>query len=313
MNTEYVTVEAQGRDFIDLGPIITRIWKGRLAVGLFCAAFLVFGVLYLHFATYKYTATMVLVPTQGQNQGGAMSQLGSLASLAGIDLPAGQNVSPFTLYPEVMKTRIVADSLATHYPGLMHRLFPDQWDEDTKRWRDPAGVLKDMKNVVKAVLGFPPHPWTAPSGADVQELMRRRAQATPDSKKPILTLTFSDKDPVLAREFVEALHASTDEVLRQQTLYRSQKYARYIENELLSVHQADLRQVLMNSLSQQEMLVMMSNSGTAFAAEPVGRAVSSVLPTSPNPTISLLVLGVLGAGFGMAWAYFGLRLIKRRR
>lgn len=305
MSSDYSSVEAQRQDFIDLGAIAGRIWRGRLLVGLCSALFLVLAVFYLHFATYKYTATLLLVPTQGQNQTGSGSgQLSGLASLAGIDLGGSQNVSPFTLYPEIMKARIVADNFAARYPGLMHRLFPTQWNPATRQWRDPGGSLHVFAGFVKSILGFPPRPWAAPSGADVQELIRTRVQATPDSKKPILTVTFEDKDADLARQFLTALHESTDRVLREETLDRSTKYAHYLGNQLLSVQQTDLRQVLTNSLSQQETLLMMSNSDTPFAAQPVGDSVSSQRPTSPNPAMVLLAAMIMGAILGSARAYF---------
>lgn len=313
MSSEYSTSEAQARDFIDLGAIAGRIWRGRILVGMSCVGCLLLAITYLHFASYKYTATLLLVPTQGQSQSGAGGQLGGLASLAGLDLSGSQNVSPFALYPEVMKARIVADTFAARHPDVMRRLFASQWDDASKQWRDPGGSLHAAAGVVKSLLGFPPRPWAPPAGAEVQDLIKMRVQATPDSKKPILTVTFDDKDPALARQFLAALHDSTDLVLRQETLDRSTKYARYVENELRLVQQADLRQILTNSLSQQESLVMMSNSDTPFAAQPVGAAVSSSAPTSPTPSMVLLAAALVGVLMGSAWAYFGPSLSGIRR
>jgi len=300
-------------DGIGLQAIIARLWQGWRVILLFGAAFFLLGVLYLHLANYTYTATLVVVPTQGQNQSGGTGQLGSLASLAGIDIGGSQNVSPFTLYPDVMKTRIVSDTFVAKYPGLMHQLFADQWDAATDSWKDTGGLLHQVASMVKGILGYPPRPWMPPGAGDVQQVVTDKVQALLDSKKPVLTITFNHRDPVFARNFLQALHESADQVLRRQTLDRSTKYAHYLEQELQKVQLAEVRQVLTNSLSQQETLVMMSNSNTPFAAQPVGNAISSMRPTNPRPVSILLAALLAGFFCGGAWAYFGLPMPRRLR
>ncbi len=54
---------------------------------------------YLHLASYTYTSTMTLIPTQTQ-QRDMTGQLGGLATLAGITMPGESTASPFTVYPE---------------------------------------------------------------------------------------------------------------------------------------------------------------------------------------------------------------------
>jgi len=134
-------------------------------------------------------------------------------------------------------------------------------------------------------------------------VLSTRVRVDLDRKKPIITVTFNHRDPVFARRFLQALHESTDLVLRRQTLDRSTKYARYLEEELRKEQQAELRQVLTNTFSQQEVWIMMSSSNTPFAAQPVGDAVSSIRPTSPNPLVILLAMTVVGLICGSTLAY----------
>lgn len=289
--------------FIDLYAIFVSLRKGWKTIAIAWVVSLLLGVLYLHITTYNYTATLLLVPTQGQNQNNIGSQLGSLSSLVGLDFLSSQNVSPFTLYPDVMKTRVVSDTFAARYPDLMHELFEDQWDSDRDVWRAPEGVMYKIVAWSKGVLGYPPRPWAPPNGGDVERVLSTRVRVDLDRKKPILTVTFSHRDPVFARRFLQALHESTDLVLRRQTLDRSTKYARYLEQELRKEQQAELRQVLTNTFSQQEVWIMMSSSDTPFAAQPVGGAVSSTRPTSPNPIIILLAMTMLGLLCGSTLAY----------
>lgn len=290
---------------VDFHAIFVHIRRGWLAIMLACAVAFLLGVLYLHVARYTYTASLVLVPTQNQNQGGLGSQLGNLSSLVGLDLGSSQNVSPFILYPDVMKTRAVSDVFAARYPDLMHELFDDQWDSGNQSWKPPSGIVHEVAAVVKDMLGYPPQSWAPPSGADVEGVLSTQVQIDVDRKKPILTVIFNHRDPAFARRFLQALHESTDLVLRRQTLDRSRKYSRYLEQELKNEQQSELRQVLINSFNQQEMLVMMSSSDAPFAAQPVGGAVSSVRPTNPKPVIVLLAAIIIGLVCGCIWGYYG--------
>jgi hypothetical protein len=303
--TQHQATDESG-EAIDFREIFNRLWQGRTTIALTCAVSLVLGVLYLHVAIYTYTASLVLVPTQTQGQNGISSQLGSLSSLVGIDFSNPQNVSPFTLYPDVMNSRVVGETFAARYPDLMHELFVDQWDDSRKSWRHPEGFMHDAIAAVKSIAGYPPQSWAPPSGADVQDVISKRVKTEIDNKKPIITVTFSHRDPLFARRFLQALHESTDLVLRRQTLDRSTKYSHYLEQELKKEHQADLRQVLISSFSQQEMLMMMSSSSTPFAAQPIGGAVSSMRPTSPKPIFVLLAAIAFGLFCGGSWEYFGL-------
>lgn len=302
---QYGTI-SEGEERVDIQAILIRLWQGRATIALTCAVSLALGVLYLHTATYKYTASLVLVPPQSQGQSGAGSQLGSLGALVGLGISNSDNVSPFTLYPDVMNSRVVGDRFAARYPDLLHELFDGQWDDSSKNWRHPEGFLHDTIAAAKDMAGYPPQSWSPPGGADVQDVISKQVQASVDPKKPILTVTFNHRDPSFARRFLGALHETTDQVLRHQTLDRSTKYSHYLEQELKKEQQQELRQVLINSFNQQEMLMMMSSSDTPFAAQPIGGAVSSIRPTTPKPFIVLLAALAFGLFCGGAWEYFGL-------
>lgn len=304
--TQHRTAVEDG-EAIDFREIFLRLWQGRVTIALASAISLAFGVLYLHSTPYTYTASLVLVPTQAQGQNSIGNQLGNLGSLVGIDISSSENVSPFMLYPDVMKSRVVGEAFAARYPDLMHELFNDQWDDSSKSWRQPESFLRDAIATAKSMAGYPPQSWAPPAGADVQDVISKQVLAETDKRKPILTVTFSHADPLFARRFLDALNQSTDQVLRRQTLDRSTKYSGYLEQELQKEQQAELRQVLIRSFNQQEMLVMMSSSDTPFAAQPIGGAASSMRPTNPKPVIILLAAIAFGFIFGGAWVYLGLR------
>ena len=280
-------------DEIDIVHLFRKLWSGRLTILIVATVFVLLAAAYLRYATYSYTATLTLMPTQNQSQGIA-SQFGGLASLAGIDLSRAQGTSPFTFYSDAVRTREVADDLVANSPGILQRMFKAQWNAESQTWVEPKSTQRDVVNYIKSVIGIPIVPWTAPTGADLQQFIIESVRVVQEVRRPVLTLTYNDPDPVFAGQLLQLLHESTDRVLRRITMDRSSKYASYIQKKLATVQAAELRQVLVMSLSEQETLIMMGNSDTPFAAQPLGTPVTSLRPTQPIPTLVLVLGGLLG-------------------
>ena len=288
---------------ISFGDVLQRLWTGRWIMMAFATVGVILASLFLHVATYSYTATLTLLPSQSQTQtSNSLGGLGgSIAALTGLNLAQGGTVSPFLIYPDALKSRVVADDLVARSPDILQHLFEGQWDESTQQWRPPSGQMYEWLTFVRSTLGMYVAPWAPPDGANLQLLISTRVRVEPNLRNPILKVSFDDRDPVFAQRFLDALHASVDRSLRQMTLDRSSEYIRYIQERLRTVEVSDVRQALVSTLSEQMRLVMMASSNTPFAAQPIGGAERSLFPTSPRGFLvlflSLLVGSILGGLF----------------
>lgn len=292
--------EAAGTESgLDVAQIARLVWEGRATVAIVTTIMLLLTVLYLHLQAFSYSATMTLVPTQGQTQGsGIASQLGGLAAMAGINLPSTQATSPFIVYTDALATRDVADEVNRRDPKVLQRLFKYEWNAEAGRFEEPASLRHAIASVVKPMLGLPVTQWSPPGGADLQAYIALSVKSAVDPKRPVISLTYFNPDPKFAAYFLQLVHQATDTVLRRMTLDRSSKYAKYLENKLNTTQNADLKQILVQSLSQQETLVMMSSSNTFFAAQPLGAPVVSLFPVQPRGSFILLAGAIAGLAFG---------------
>lgn len=289
MDTIYNTYQPIG-----FNEVVRQIWQKRGFVASFAFAGLIAAIIYLHMATPLYTATLRLVPNQMQAQN-SMSRFGSsIAALTGIDPTQMGGVSPFALYPEIMKSRAVADDLAARAPVLMTRLYEGQWDKRMGVWREPRGLGPTLRKRLKGILGLPARRWSPPSGADLQELIVDRVEVTRDTKNPIIMLSFRDRDPIFARQFLMELNRSVDQRLRLMTVTRSSQYISYLEEKIKVVDVAELRAALVASLSEQMTMKMMANSKSSFAAQVMGGVESSKNPTDPKALIILVLSTLIG-------------------
>jgi uncharacterized protein involved in exopolysaccharide biosynthesis len=285
--------EIPADDDIDLIAVGRSLWRSRLLIAAVAAGAVLIAILYLQFATYTYTATMQVTAAEsstGTGLAGSLGGLGALASLAGFNLPTQEATSPFQLYLESLHSRAVADDLAKH-TDLMSVLFSAEWDAKARTWRPPAVSLRPLRTAVKAVLGMPNYPWQPPDGARLQEYLEVAVKVDQNPKSPVVGIRMEHKDPQFAVKFLGALHAATDQMLREKALARTTEYVRYLSNKLETVTVAEHRMALAQALSEQEKVRMMTSATTPFAADPFGRPVASRRYTSPR-TFAVLLLSV---------------------
>ena len=289
-NQPVAVVDNLEDDEIDISGMIITIWKNKITLLYSTICFLIIAITYLHLATYSYTAEIKIFPAQGSGGGGG-SQLSGLASLAGISLPDNKQAAPFELYNEEIYSREVADALSLQM-DLMKTIYKGEWDAKNARWRKPVGFLTPVIGAVKAVIGIPVIAWQAPNGRRLQDYIKDKIVYEKRQEKPTATMSFSNKDPVFAVQFLNALYKAADDKLRQKALERSTKYIGYLSEKLKTTSVTDYRSALVSILSDQEKLSMIASSDLPYAAESLGGAMVSLKPTKPNPR-GILMLAIL--------------------
>jgi hypothetical protein len=160
---------------------------------------------------------------------------------------------------------------------------------------------------------MPVYEWTPPGPAELQQYIEKSVGIVQDKRRALLTVTLRAPDPAFSIRFLMALHESTDHVLRGMTLDRARKYAAYLVNRLTTVQTSTVRDVLTQSLSEQETLIMIGSSDTDFAAQPLGPPESSTRPTSPIAILVLFIGLLTGMLSGSACVLFYLKFQSMRK
>lgn len=89
---------------IDLLALANKLWLSKVLVSKFLVIGLIFGLVVAFSIPKEYTTTVVLTP---ESQSGGSGTMGSLAALAGINLPANVGTDPLAspdLYPSVINS-----------------------------------------------------------------------------------------------------------------------------------------------------------------------------------------------------------------
>jgi len=281
---------------IDLRVLGSRILSHPLVLGACVACAILVAVIYLHLAQWKYTVELSVTPVDTGSSGisASLGGLSGLASMVGVNLPTSQNVSPFDLYVQSLRTREVAEAIIKD-EDLTHVVFRREWDERSRTWHEPQSVLRGVARAAAALLGVPLVPWRVPDAARLQDFLERNLDVEQDSKTKVLTISLAHENPEFAIKFLSALDRAVDEGLRRRALARARSNIEYLSQKLNTISVVEYRQAIAQTMSDQEKLIMMASSTAPFAAEPFGRPTASSRPTSPNAYMVLLIAAVIGA------------------
>ncbi|MFM7626418.1 MAG: Wzz/FepE/Etk N-terminal domain-containing protein, partial [Gammaproteobacteria bacterium] len=128
-------------DEIDLWELWDTVWSGRWLIIAVTALFAVGGVAYALLAQEWWRAEVVLAPADKKALPGALSQLGGLASLAGVNIGSGGDQEPLA----VLRSKSFAREFITEQ-NLMPVLIKDVKSSDGKPL-DIRDALREFERV----------------------------------------------------------------------------------------------------------------------------------------------------------------------
>lgn len=275
---------------LDYVTIAARGWKIVVLTMLFTTLAM---VIYLNVAVYKYTAMVKLTTTQSAGGlGSQLGNLGALASIASVRLPQGAGEQNFLNFSQSLLSRSTAEELLKR-PDLIRVMFEKEWDAGSQRWMEPQGPVKAIATFGRTILGLPVFPYRPPDAARVQKYLETYVNVAEDSRKPVISMTYSHKDPNFAVKLLGAIAAIDDETLRRKSLTRSASYIAYLEDQLRVVQLAESRTALALVLGEQVKQRMLASASAPFAAEPISAISVSDKPTAPKP-IAFLIAAAIG-------------------
>ncbi|MGK9165873.1 hypothetical protein KXR53_06230 [Inquilinus limosus] len=284
--------------------VIASTWHRRWLVALIVLVALALGSLWIMMSPTRYTARLVVMPTEASQQlsdllrnAGASVIANSLSSLTG-----NEQITYFDRFSKQLTAVSTAAALKEH-AGLVEGLMNLRWNDERKIW-ESGSVLTP----VKAALGLDTSVDT--SAQAVAEFLRRNLNQEQDRDSPITTLSIDAEDAEVARQTLGYLHRYSDDQIKQAIYQQTQSKLEYLQRRLQNVTVNDYRQTLIGLILDQEKILMLIQPNLPFAAEALEQPEVLSEPSSPKKGRILAVAGLLGLLLGAAIAY---RLDRKRR
>lgn len=290
---------------------------------VFLFLFLLLGVAMYVFVDPTYTAYATI---------GAPSQSPVDALLAGGGGGAGQSVKrllggatgsssndPFQEYQQVLRSSRLSQELAQN-DNFLPELFGQDWDPVHKRWRSgpPRGFMVDLKRALHRPVVE--HPDADTLGDELGRILNITPVTSSASSllslggSGYMTVSFKYKDAHKAEALLNAILSRADEIIRQDQRRDVLARISFLESELPTVTQTDVRQSMIQILSDQEELKTMIIADKRFAFTMIDPPHASPTPSfPPRPSTALLLLALAAFGSFAVTVFFEARsrLVRR--
>lgn len=268
---------------VELSEILRVVSAGKWWIAGFAVLFAALAVLHVAAATRIYRAETLLTiasDSTGTLQSNAGGALGTLASLAGLDLGgAGDRRAE---YIALLTSRTLLREFITAR-NLLPALFPDRWDGGRGKW------LEAQPTVDQAV-----------------ERMRRSVVAVADDRRTgLITVRVDFSDPDTSAEWANDLVAFLNKRVREATISEARDSIDFLNREMENTNAVAVRQAGFRLIEANLNRIMLANVQPQYAFRVLDPAVSPDPGrfVRPQPLLEVAVALMFGcmAGFAVAW------------
>lgn len=280
---------------IEIKEIAEVIKKNYLLIFIFTVSFGVISILYVLNLPNIYSSTIKLMPNSGNRVGGITnmsSQLGGLASLAGINLGGGSD-DKTTYALEVLKSRkflynfIEVNALKPLIMGAVN------WDASTNKVVFDPKIYDHKNNIWTRNVDFPFKP--EPSLNEVYlAFLEHHLSVIRDKETGVILVSIKYFSPNIAQKIVSELIVSLNKTIKKEEKDAALKSIEYLEQQIHKTELAEMRTMFYELIETQHKELMLVASRDEFVVKVIDYAIVPELKTSPKRAIIVIMITSLG-------------------
>lgn len=260
---------------IGIQELAGLLWRRRWHVILPSMLLAAAGVTYALLAPVLYRADTTLMLASNRTMLSSSSELGSLASLAGISLaPPESGDAPVAVLRSRAFVRAFVESR-----NLLPELYSKAWDAERKQWRAPD---------------------KAPDIRDAVDRFDREIRAVSEDRRTgLVTVSITWKDPEKAALWANGLVTDVNAFLRARAIANSESNVSFLREQLRTTPVAPLQQAASRVLETELQKLMLARSDEEFAFKVIDPAVAPLKKIKPARTRIVILSTLSGALVGV--------------
>ena len=271
-----------GDGAIDLRAIWQIIWGSKALISICVFVFVAAAATYSLLAKQWFTAEVLLTPAQNSSLRSALaglpSQLGALASLAGVNVGDGKTAEPLA----VLKSRELTSSFIEDHK-LLTVLFADDWDANTQKWK-----IRNQKN------------W--PDLRDAVKYFDKEIRAVnEDTRTGLVTLSIQWTDPASAAEWANELVDRVNARMRDRALEDANRNLEYLRSELEKTQVLALQQSIGSLIQSELQKLMLAKGNNEFSYRIIDHARPPKRRSSPKRTLIVILAFLAGVALSVVY------------
>ncbi len=256
--------DPQYDDEIDLRELFDVLWVEKKKIMALVAIFAVTSLIYAFSVPNQYKATALLAPAQSDDGGlsGALEQLGGLASLAGVNIDAGES-SESQIAQEIMKSWSFVDSFISDNNLAVEvyaaegwnkwsnelKINQDDYDTESKQW-----LVEDDFGVVG-----PPSSW------ELFEAFSERFVVSEDKKTGLVFVSIEFYSPQIAKQWLDLYISTINKHMQAREVEKVSNNISYLEAQIEKTTIAEMQEVFYTLIEEQTKNKMLAEASPDYA------------------------------------------------
>jgi LPS O-antigen subunit length determinant protein (WzzB/FepE family) len=281
-------------DEIDLRKLFGVLWAGKLKIIAITAVFAFVSVIYALSVPNQYTATALLAPAQSDSSdlSGALSQMGGLASLAGVSIGSGES-SEAQIAQEIMQSwSFIEGFIATN--NIAAEVYAAEgWSKGSNELQINDGVY-DTENkqwLVKNESGVtgPPSSWY------LFQAFSERLEVSEDKISGLVSVSIEYYSPQIAKQWLDMYVAAINAHMQQRQMTKVTNNINYLQAQIEKTSIAEMREVFYNIIEEQTKNKMVAEASPEYAFVAVSPSMVPEQKSQPQRAL-ICILGTLLGG-----------------
>ncbi len=287
--------QAQNQDDeIDLAELWRAIWAGKFTIIIISMIFAVASVFFALSKPNIYKASAILAPASDESGGlgGMASQLGGLASMAGISLGGGGGVDKTALALEIIKSRSFVETFIVKHDLLVPLMASENWDLPTDTLILDVEVYDEVSEQWIREVKAPKTP--EPSSWEAYEAFCELVSVSQDKTSSMVNIDIEFYSPAIAKQWLTWLVEDINEYMREQDQIEAKASIAYLTSQLANIKVATMETVFYQLIEEQTKNMMLTMVKKEYVLKTIDPA--QVPDTKDKPKRALIV--VLGTMLG---------------
>ena len=280
-------------DEIEITYIFRVIKESRKLLFSITAVFAVISLVIALVLPNKYTADLVLAPTDSENGGlsGALSQLDGFASIAGVSLGVGESFDT-KIALQVMKSwQFVEDFIEDN--NLQVKIYAASgWDEEANRLLIDGDIYDEESN--QWLLEDEHNQLTEPTSWELYQRFLAMLTITADDANGLITLSVDYYSPHIAKELVDLYFKSINKHMQNRKLDKVNTNIEYLQAQIEKTSLTEMHEVFYTIIEEQLKVKMISEATPEHTFVVVSPSMVAEMKSSPMRVVFVLIGIMMG-------------------
>ena len=278
---------------VSLSDFWQVICNGRWIIAIIATLFFSLSIVYALSVPNYYKSEALLAPVDSNGAGASAisSQLGGLASIAGLNI-GGPKTDKVGLALEIMKSRAFIFKFIERHDITADLVAVESWDMDSNRLTyENIYNAEDDSWQRRVSLPLVNKPSLQESYKEFQKIVSIEQSQTTS----LISISIVHVSPYIAQQWVNWLVDDINNEMKSRDLIEANDSIRYLSEQLEKTNKAEIKNALYQLVEQQSKIIMFANIREQYILKTIDPPLAPLFVAGPKR----LLISLLGALLGI--------------